>query len=69
MVNPGFVANDLASGRLVKVFNISASTGANFYLAYAESRRGLPKIRAFRDWILAEAGRGGDWQSRERDWR
>ena len=60
MVNPGFVANDLASSRLVKVFDISASTGADFYLAYPESRKTLPKIRAFRDWILAEAGRGND---------
>jgi LysR family glycine cleavage system transcriptional activator len=69
MVNPGFVANDLASGRLMKVFDISASTGADFYLAYPESRKTVPKIRAFRDWILTEAGRGDDVNSRERDRR
>ncbi|MGE3829529.1 MAG: LysR substrate-binding domain-containing protein [Parvibaculaceae bacterium] len=62
MVNPGFLAEDVASGRLVRLFDITGTTGNHFYLAYPESRRTLAKIRAFRDWILAEAGRSHDAQ-------
>jgi LysR family transcriptional regulator, glycine cleavage system transcriptional activator len=56
LVSPAFVGDDLKSGRLMKLFDIVAYSGADYYLAYPESRRNSPKTRAFRDWILKEAG-------------
>ena len=55
LVSPGFVSEDLKAGRLVQMFDIMASSGSSYYLAYSEQRRNNPKIRAFRDWILKEA--------------
>lgn len=49
-------AQDLAEGRLVQPFEQAAGDQA-FYLVYPESRRNLPKIRVFRDWILEETAR------------
>jgi LysR family glycine cleavage system transcriptional activator len=54
LVSPAFVKEDLASGRLVELFDITATSGSDYYLAYSEHRRNHPKIRAFRDWILKE---------------
>jgi LysR family glycine cleavage system transcriptional activator len=35
-----------------------AKSGSEYFLAYSETRRNTPKIRAFRDWILSETGTG-----------
>jgi DNA-binding transcriptional LysR family regulator len=35
------------------------TSGSEYFLAYLESRPNTPKIRAFRDWILKEAGTAG----------
>jgi LysR family glycine cleavage system transcriptional activator len=56
LVTPGFVADELKSGRLVQLFDVTGTTGAKYFLVYPESRRNQRKIRAFRDWLLAEAG-------------
>jgi LysR family glycine cleavage system transcriptional activator len=55
LISPGFVSDDLKSGRLVQLFDLMGASGSGYYLAYLESRRRQPKIRAFRDWVLAEA--------------
>jgi LysR family transcriptional regulator, glycine cleavage system transcriptional activator len=55
LVSPSFVSEELKSGRLIQLFDIMASSGSDYYLAYAEQRKNHPKIRAFRDWILKEA--------------
>jgi LysR family transcriptional regulator, glycine cleavage system transcriptional activator len=53
---PAFFADELASGLLVQPFQVvRQSSEAHYWLVYAEARRRSPKIRAFRDWILAEA--------------
>ena len=57
LVTPGFVADDLKSGRLLQLFDVMGTTGAKYCLVYPESRRSQRKIRMFRDWLLAEAGR------------
>lgn len=44
----------LAEGRLIQPFDIFGSDGDGYWLVYAETRRNVPKIKAFRDWILAE---------------
>jgi LysR family glycine cleavage system transcriptional activator len=56
LVSPAFVSEDLKSGRLIQLFDVMASSGSQYYLAYAQPRRNTPKIRAFRGWILKEAG-------------
>jgi LysR family glycine cleavage system transcriptional activator len=55
LVSPAFVSEDLKSGRLIQLFDIMATSGASYHLAYSESRRNTPKIRAFREWILEQA--------------
>jgi LysR family glycine cleavage system transcriptional activator len=55
LVTPGFVADDLKSGRLVQLFDVIGTMGSKYFLVYPESRRNQRKIRTFRDWLLAEA--------------
>jgi LysR family glycine cleavage system transcriptional activator len=54
LLNPSFFADDLASGRLVQPFPHRLYSRRSYFLAYPKIRRDQPKIRAFRDWILAE---------------
>ncbi|MGN8117248.1 LysR substrate-binding domain-containing protein [Labrys sp. 22185] len=46
--------DDLAEGRLIQPFELVLPSDRAFYLVYPEMRRNQPKIRTFRDWILAE---------------
>ena len=50
-----FVADDLASGRLAAPFAAKAASGEAWWLVSAEADAGLPRIRAFRDWILSQS--------------
>ena len=43
---------ELADGRLIQPFAHVGEDGQAFWLAYHETRRNVPKIKAFRDWIL-----------------
>ncbi|WP_380874556.1 LysR family transcriptional regulator [Sphingomonas sp. DBB INV C78] len=54
VVSPIYWQADLEAGRLVQPFPILAFEGPSFWLAYHEQRRTLPKIAAFRDWLMAE---------------
>ena len=45
---------ELADGRLVQPFDLVGDDGHAYWLVYPEARRNVPKIRAFRDWVLAE---------------
>ena len=49
------VADDLAAGRLVRPFDLALPAGYAYYVVYPPGALEAPKIRAFRDWILAEA--------------
>ena len=57
LVHPGFVREELASNRLIQLFDVIGSTGSSYHLLYPEGRRSSRKIRLFRDWLLGEAGR------------
>lgn len=57
MLTPFFWRNDIAEGRLVCPFDQLSSRGWGYWLVYAESRRNVPKIKRFRDWLLAEVRR------------
>lgn len=50
------VADDLATGRLVRPFDESLSTPLTFsyYLLSQKDRTGQPKVEAFRDWLFEE---------------
>lgn len=47
-------STELAEGRLVRPFDIFGSDGDSYWVVYPEYRRNVPKIRAFRDWVLNE---------------
>jgi len=44
----------LAKGQLMKPFDIVGSDGDGYWLVHLESRRNVPKIKVFRDWVLAQ---------------
>jgi LysR family transcriptional regulator, glycine cleavage system transcriptional activator len=47
------VADDLAAGRLIRPFTIRLPAGLAYYIVYPSLKR--PPVKAFRDWLLAEA--------------
>jgi len=51
------IADDLAAGRLVAPFALKLRADNAYYLVARPGTENLPKIKAFRDWLLAEAGR------------
>jgi LysR family transcriptional regulator, glycine cleavage system transcriptional activator len=50
-------AEDLAAGRLVRVFEMSLPVEYAYYVVYPQANAEVPKIQAFRDWLHAEAAR------------
>lgn len=57
MLTPFFWRNDLADGRLVRPFEQVSTRGYAYWLVCPEARRGVPKIKRFREWLLAELAR------------
>ncbi len=57
MLTPFLWCNDIADGRLVRPFTQVSSRGYGYWLVVPEHRRNVPKIRRFRDWLLAEIAR------------
>lgn len=57
MLTPFFWRNDLAEGRLVRPFDQVSTRGFAYWLVYPEGRRGVAKIKRFREWLLAELAR------------
>ncbi len=53
ILTPAFYRAELADGRLVQPFALVERSDFRHWLVYAEARRRAPKIRAFRDWLLA----------------
>ena len=58
ILTPAYFAAELAEGRLVQPFALTGRSESSFWLVYPQERQSAPKIRAFREWILAEV-RGG----------
>ncbi|UXN71590.1 transcriptional regulator GcvA [Devosia neptuniae] len=52
------VAADLAAGRLVRPFAHALKSPSSFYLVHPPAAIRQPKVRAFRDWLLAEVKQG-----------
>ena len=53
-------ADEIASGRLVRPFDVDVPTEYAYYLAYPEESADQSNVVAFREWILEEARAGGD---------
>jgi len=51
---PEFFEQELRDGRLVAPFDLVVADDTAYWLAFPESRRNVPKIKAFRDWIVSE---------------
>ena len=49
--------DDLAAGRLVRPFDLAISAEYAYYVVYPPAALENPKTRAFRDWVLNQAGR------------
>jgi LysR family glycine cleavage system transcriptional activator len=49
------VEDDLATGRLVKPFQLSCPVAFAYYLASPAATANHPRVTAFREWIIAEA--------------
>jgi LysR family glycine cleavage system transcriptional activator len=49
------VADDLAAGRLVRPFELSLPAGFAYYVVYPPRALKRPSVKAFRDWLTAEA--------------
>ena len=50
------VKGDLNAGRLVRPFATSLPGGSSYALVYPPELANAPKVKAFREWLLAEAG-------------
>lgn len=48
--------NDLEAGRLVQPFGPAIASDFRYYLVLPPGAAGRPKVRLFKDWLLAEAG-------------
>jgi LysR family transcriptional regulator, glycine cleavage system transcriptional activator len=50
-----FVETELASGRLVRLFDLSPDQQTAYYFVYPEGRTLRPVVTAFRQWLMEEA--------------
>lgn len=55
IVNPDLFRDEIESGRLVRPFALRVASPRRYFLVYPEGRGERPKVKAFRDWVLAEA--------------
>lgn len=54
MLSPALWRAELASGRLVQLFPQVLVEPFGYWLVYPEHKRNVPKVKAFRDWLLKE---------------
>ena len=54
ILTPTYYRTEVAAGQLFQPFDLVLEDPRGYWLAYPSARRNAPKIRAFRDWILAE---------------
>ena len=50
------IADDVAAGRLVRPFDLLLQSDFAYWIVYPEGNIKRPKVAAFRDWLVAEAG-------------
>jgi len=59
MLTPFFWHQDMAEKRLVPLSAQVSSLGTAYWIVYPDHRHRTPKIRRFREWLLAEIGVSG----------
>lgn len=57
LLNPLFFVDELKTGRLIRVVNLTASSELSYWLVYPKQKRTSAKIRAFREWIASQVSR------------
>lgn len=57
LLTPALWRKDVAEGRLVRPFDQVSSRGFGYWLVIPEGRRSVPKIKRFREWLLAAVAR------------
>ena len=57
ILTPLFYGDELVSRRLIQPFSLCAQDPKAHWLVYPEARRNVPKIRAFRQWIVEAVAR------------
>lgn len=55
LASDSLVVDDLRSGRLVRPFALALDTDVQMFLVFRADRADEPAIKAFREWIVAEA--------------
>src|SRR5213594_884476 len=54
LARASFVAADLESGRLVRLFSRSVPTRNSYFIVYPPRSKGLGKIQVFQEWLLEQ---------------
>ena len=54
LLTPFLWRGDVAAGRLCRLFDETATAGYAYWLVLPPERRMLPKIKRFREWLVAE---------------
>lgn len=54
LLSPAFFRNELRAGSLVRLLDVVLQGVERYYFVCLEGRRNVPKIKAFRDWLMAE---------------
>jgi LysR family glycine cleavage system transcriptional activator len=54
MAQRAFIEDDLRAGRLVAPLALRTTTSSSYYLAYPRSRRAVPLIQTFEQWIVEQ---------------
>ncbi|MVA23659.1 LysR substrate-binding domain-containing protein [Agrobacterium vitis] len=52
-LSPFYVSDDLTAGRLIQPFDLLLGDDQIYWLVYPPSRRTLPKVKAFHQWLIA----------------
>lgn len=60
VLNAAMWRSELRAGRLVQPLDAVAYGQRHYWLVFPEYRRASPKVRAFRDWMLAEMARDAE---------
>ena len=55
LARTALAARDILEGRLVRPFDLALKIPYAYWIVCPKTTAGLPKIRVFRDWLLAEA--------------
>jgi LysR family glycine cleavage system transcriptional activator len=59
ILSPAMFRQELAAGSLIQPFDILGHDNQSYWLVHLSTRRNVPKIRAFREWLLAELALSG----------